>query len=90
MATLKIVIASTRPGRIGLPIGNWIAQVAEQHGGFDRVEILDLAEIDLPFFDEPNHPRHASIRSPAHHRLVRGRRFRRRVRVRLARIQLSR
>jgi NAD(P)H-dependent FMN reductase len=57
MATLKIVIASTRPGRIGLPIGNWVAQVAAQHGGFDRVEILDLAEIDLPFFNEPNHPR---------------------------------
>lgn len=57
MATLKIIIASTRPGRIGLPIGKWISQVAEQHGGFDRVEILDLAEIDLPFLDEPNHPR---------------------------------
>ncbi len=57
MATLKIVIASTRPGRIGLPIGNWVAGAAESHGGFDRVEILDLAEINLPFFDEPNHPR---------------------------------
>ena len=57
MSTLKIVIASTRPGRIGLPIGNWVAQVAEDHGGFDRVEILDLAEIDLPFMNEPNHPR---------------------------------
>jgi len=57
MATLKIVIASTRPGRVGLPIGQWVANVAEQHGGFDRVEILDLAEINLPFFNEPNHPR---------------------------------
>ena len=57
MTTLKIVIASTRPGRVGLPVGNWIAQVAETHGGFDQVEILDLAEINLPFFDEPNHPR---------------------------------
>lgn len=57
MATLKIIIASTRPGRIGLPIGNWITRVAEQHGGFDRVEILDLAEIDLPFLNEPKHPR---------------------------------
>jgi len=57
MTTLKIVIASTRPGRLGLPIGMWIAQVARTHGGFDQVEVLDLAEIDLPFFDEPNHPR---------------------------------
>lgn len=57
MSTLKIIIASTRPGRIGLPVGNWMAEVAEAHGGFDQVEILDLAEIDLPFMNEPNHPR---------------------------------
>lgn len=57
MSTLKIVIASTRPGRIGLPIGNWVAQAASNHGGFDHVEILDLAKINLPFLDEPNHPR---------------------------------
>ncbi len=57
MAALKVIIASTRPGRIGLPIGNWAAKIAEEHGGFDRVEILDLAAIDLPFMNEPNHPR---------------------------------
>ena len=57
MATLKIVIASTRPGRIGLPIGTWFTRRAEQHGGFDRVEVLDLAAIALPFLDEPKHPR---------------------------------
>lgn len=57
MTTLKIIIASTRPGRVGLPIGSWVARVATGHGGFDAVEILDLAEINLPFMDEPNHPR---------------------------------
>ena len=57
MATLKIIIASTRPGRIGLPIGNWAARAAENHGGFDKVEVLDLAQIDLPFLNEPKHPR---------------------------------
>src|SRR4051794_25412902 len=57
MATLKIIIASTRPGRVGLPIGNWVEQAAKAHGGFDRVEVLDLAEINLPFLDEPKHPR---------------------------------
>lgn len=57
MSVLKIVIASTRPGRIGLPIATWFAEVAHRHGGFDRVELLDLAEIDLPMFDEPGHPR---------------------------------
>jgi NAD(P)H-dependent FMN reductase len=57
MATLKIIVASTRPGRAGLPIGKWIDAVARKHEGFDNVELLDLAEINLPFFDEPNHPR---------------------------------
>jgi NAD(P)H-dependent FMN reductase len=53
---LTIVIASTRPGRIGLPIGQWIEGRARDHGGFE-VEVADLKEIDLPMFDEPNHPR---------------------------------
>ena len=57
MSTLKIVIASTRPGRLGAPIGHWLAERARQEGAFDRVEVLDLADIDLPMFDEPQHPR---------------------------------
>lgn len=57
MSTLKIIIASTRPGRIGLPIGTWVAQAAINHGGFENVEVLDLAEIDLPMLNEPKHPR---------------------------------
>lgn len=53
---LGIIIASTRPGRVGLPVGQWVAKAAQEHGGFD-VEVLDLAEIGLPLMDEPNHPR---------------------------------
>lgn len=56
MPRLLIVIASTRPGRAGLPIGTWFADHARNHGTFD-VEVADLAEIALPFMDEPNHPR---------------------------------
>lgn len=54
---LKIVIASTRPGRLGAPIGQWLAEQARQQGVFDRVDVLDLADIDLPMFNEPHHPR---------------------------------
>ncbi len=57
MSTLKIVIASTRPGRLGEPIGAWLAEAARRHGGFDTVEVLDLAAINLPLFDEPHHPK---------------------------------
>lgn len=56
MPVLTIVIASTRPGRAGLPIAQWFTGLAEKHGGFE-VRVADLAEINLPFMDEPNHPR---------------------------------
>ncbi len=53
---LQVIIASTRPGRVGLPVGNWVAGAAREHRSF-QVEIADLAEIDLPLFNEPHHPR---------------------------------
>jgi NAD(P)H-dependent FMN reductase len=56
MPTLMIVIASTRPGRIGLPVAQWFEAQAREHGAFE-IEVADLAEIDLPFMDEPAHPR---------------------------------
>mgnify|MGYP001309319724 CR=1 FL=1 len=54
--TLQIVIASTRPGRVGAPVAEWVRAQADKHGAFTS-EIVDLAEVNLPFFDEPNHPR---------------------------------
>lgn len=56
MPRLLIVIASTRPGRVGLPVGQWFDARARAHGGFE-VELVDLLELDLPFLDEPHHPR---------------------------------
>jgi len=56
LPTLQIIVASTRPGRVGLPVAQWILAAAEEHGGFE-VELVDLAEVDLPLFDEPRHPR---------------------------------
>jgi NAD(P)H-dependent FMN reductase len=53
---LQIIIASTRPGRVGPSVAAWIQERAVAHGGFD-VELIDLAEVNLPMMDEPNHPR---------------------------------
>jgi NAD(P)H-dependent FMN reductase len=53
---LLVIIASTRPGRVGERVGNWFAAQAREHGGFE-VEVADLAELDLPFLDEAAHPR---------------------------------
>jgi NAD(P)H-dependent FMN reductase len=53
---LTIIVSSTRPGRAGLSIGTWFAERALAHGGFG-VRIVDLAEVDLPMYNEPEHPR---------------------------------
>ncbi len=53
---LLIIISSTRPGRIGLPVANWFLEQAAAHGGFE-LQLVDLYELDLPLLDEPNHPR---------------------------------
>ena len=52
---LKIVIGSTRPGRVGPDVANWVDTGARDHGGF-AVELVDLADIGLPLLDEPKHP----------------------------------
>src|SRR5450755_1366887 len=56
MPKLLTIIASTRPVRVGLPVGNWFMDRARAHGGFE-LELVDLRELDLPLLDEPNHPR---------------------------------
>jgi NAD(P)H-dependent FMN reductase len=56
MATLSVIIASTRPGRAGEAVGRWFVEHARAHGAFD-VNVVDLAELNLPFLDESQHPR---------------------------------
>jgi NAD(P)H-dependent FMN reductase len=51
-----IIIASTRPGRVGGPVSEWFIAHARDHGGFE-LEVVDLAELGLPLLDEPKHPR---------------------------------
>jgi NAD(P)H-dependent FMN reductase len=52
---VMIIVGSVRPGRIGLPIARWVEREVTTRG-FD-VDLVDLAELALPFMDEPNHPR---------------------------------
>ncbi|HEU5160855.1 MAG TPA: NAD(P)H-dependent oxidoreductase [Streptosporangiaceae bacterium] len=44
---LLIIIGSVREGRFGPQAAAWIADQARTHGGFD-VDVVDLAEIDIP------------------------------------------
>jgi NAD(P)H-dependent FMN reductase len=53
---LLIILASTRPGRVGLPVATWFTEFAVVDDRFE-VELVDLAELALPLLDEPAHPR---------------------------------
>ena len=64
MSRLMIVVGSVRPGRVGLPVAEWARNAAVRSGRFDEVDFADLAAIDLPFMDEPQHPR---LRQYEHH-----------------------
>lgn len=55
MPTLDVIVASTRPGRVGSTVADWFTARAKDHGGFE-VNLVDLAEMNLPFLDEPEHP----------------------------------
>lgn len=51
-----IIVGSVRPGRVGLPIAEWVRSEVLAHDEFDEIDFVDLAELALPLMDEPNHP----------------------------------
>lgn len=53
---LGIILASVREGRAGEPVARWFLETAQSHGGFEAA-LVDLAQVDLPLVDEPEHPR---------------------------------
>lgn len=56
MPKLHIIIGSTRPGRLGPAVARWIHAYAQSHGKFEA-ELVDLADFNLPIYDEPKSPR---------------------------------
>lgn len=56
MPQLNVIICSTRPGRVGPAVARWFHAYARTHGKFDAV-LVDLADFNLPVYDEPKHPR---------------------------------
>jgi NAD(P)H-dependent FMN reductase len=56
LPTLQVIVASTRPGRSGRFVADWVLAAARTHGAF-AVELVDLAEVNLPLLDESQHPR---------------------------------
>jgi NAD(P)H-dependent FMN reductase len=62
MLNLHVIVASTRPGRAGPAVADWALARASGHGSF-RARKVDLAEVNLPLLDEPNHPRFADYKN---------------------------
>lgn len=54
MTRIAVLVTSTRAQRIGPTVARWVADQAPDDV---EVEILDLAEVDLPFFAEDHSPK---------------------------------
>jgi len=52
---VQTIICSTRPGRVGPTIARWFHDAAVAHGKFDA-RLVDIADFNLPVYDEPKHP----------------------------------
>ncbi|MFJ8833156.1 NADPH-dependent FMN reductase [Micromonospora aurantiaca] len=63
MTNIGIILGSTRPGRVGHQVAEWVAKHGSQHDGID-VEVVDIKDYDLPLFDEPHSPLLGSYTHP--------------------------
>lgn len=55
---LVIIIGSTREGRFGPVVADWVAAQARSHGGF-AVEVVDLVDFDVPVMLPAVSPKYA-------------------------------
>lgn len=55
MNKIAIIIGSTRPGRQGKVIAQWIYEIAKQRSDTE-FELVDIADYHLPLFDETESP----------------------------------
>lgn len=61
---IGIVIGSTREGRFGDKPAHWVHELAKARGGLS-LELIDLRDHPLPFFDEPMSPAWAPVTNEA-------------------------
>jgi NAD(P)H-dependent FMN reductase len=53
---IQVILGSTRQGRAGEQVARWFADLAAQRDDVD-VELVDLRDWPLPFFDSPTSPK---------------------------------
>ncbi len=54
---IGIILGSTREGRVGQPIADWVLAQAQSRQGSADYELIDLKAFDLPFFTGAVAPR---------------------------------
>lgn len=59
---IKLIIGSTRQGRVGKPLSDWLLRAAKDSG--HDIEVFDLQEIDLPPFDAAVPPAYKPTETP--------------------------
>ena len=52
MIRTGIVVGSTRPGRLGKGVADWVYQIAQKRGDAE-FELVDIQNFNLPLLDEP-------------------------------------
>jgi NAD(P)H-dependent FMN reductase len=60
---VQVIVGSTRPQRVTDRVGAWVAKQAATLPD-TTVEVVDLADYDLPFLDEPISPQYNPERKP--------------------------
>ncbi len=61
---IHIIIASTREGRTTPHLAKWVQQVAANSNSEVEFELVDLADYELPFFNEAVSPQYNPERAP--------------------------
>jgi NAD(P)H-dependent FMN reductase len=60
---LVIIVGSVRDGRFGPVMASWVAEQVREHGGFE-VDVVDLAEVELPLALPAESPKYAGDSYP--------------------------
>jgi len=63
MLNIAIILGSTRPGRVGEAVAQWVYGIAAQRTSA-KFELLDLKDFNLPLLDEPIPPSRGQYTQP--------------------------
>ena len=56
MLKVAVILGSTRPGRNGEAVAQWVYETAKKRSNDAEFEYVDIKDFDLPLLDEPVPP----------------------------------